>query len=108
MTSTGWIKEMLDKWGVAYESLHHRIAFTAQEVAQSQHVSGNSLAKVVVIIADGRPVELILPASRRAELDRVRKLLGANVIRLASEAEMCKSSSIASRVRSRRCLTGKM
>ena len=39
-------------------------------------------------MADGRPVELILPASRRVVLDRVRKLLGANAIRLASEAEM--------------------
>ena len=79
---------MLEKRGVAYESLHHRVAFTAQEVAQSEHISGNSLAKVVVVIADGRPVELILPASRRVVLDRVRKLLGTNAVRLASEAEM--------------------
>jgi Ala-tRNA(Pro) deacylase len=88
MTSTGWIKDMLEKRGVAYESLHHRVAFTAQEVAQSEHISGDCLAKVVVVMADDRPVELILPASRRVVLDRVRKVLGANAIRLASEAEM--------------------
>ncbi len=88
MASTTWIKDMLEKRGVAYESLHHRVAFTAQEVAQSERISGNSVAKVVVVIADGRPVELILPASRRVVLDRVRTLLGANAIRLASEAEM--------------------
>jgi len=88
MTSTSWIKDMLEKRGVGYESLHHRVAFTAQEVAQSEHISGDLLAKVVVVIADGQPVELILPASRRVELDRVRKLLGASAIRLASEAEM--------------------
>jgi len=79
---------MLDKRGVAYEELHHRVAFTAQEVAQSEHISGNRMVKVVVVMADGRPVELILPASRRVVLDRVQKLLGANVVRLASEAEM--------------------
>jgi hypothetical protein len=33
-------------------------------------------------------VELILPASRRIVLDRVGKLLGADAVRLASEAEM--------------------
>ena len=88
MTSTSWIKDMLEKRGVAYELLHHRVAFTAQEVARSEHVSGDNLAKVVVVIADGRPVELIVPASRRVELDRVRKLLCASAIRLASEAEM--------------------
>ena len=88
MATATWIKNMLGTRGVAYEELHHRVAFTAQEVAQSEHVSGHCLAKVVVAMADGRPVELILPASRRVVLDRVRRLLGAGAVRLASEAEM--------------------
>jgi len=88
MATVAWIKDMLEKRGVAYEELHHRVAFTAQEVAESEHISGDRLAKVVVVVADGRPVELILPASRRVVLDRVRALLGAGAIRLASEAEM--------------------
>jgi Ala-tRNA(Pro) deacylase len=33
-------------------------------------------------------VELILPASRRVRLDRVRDLLGAHDVRLATETEM--------------------
>jgi Ala-tRNA(Pro) deacylase len=90
MATAVWIKDMLEKRGVAYEELHHPVAFTAQEVAQSEHVSGENLAKVVVVLADGQPVELILPASRRVVLDRVRGLLGANNVRLASEAEMDK------------------
>src|SRR5262245_14375701 len=90
MATARWIKDMLEKRGVAYEELHHRIAFTAQEVAQSEHISGNRLAKVVVVIADGQPAELILPASRRVVLERVRQLLEADQIRLASEAEMDK------------------
>jgi len=91
MATATWIKNMLERRGLAYEELHHRVAFTAQEVAQSEHVSGDRLAKVVVVIADDRPVELILPASRRVLLDRVRKLLGAERVRLASEAEMDKT-----------------
>jgi len=88
MATTAWIKSMLERRGVAYEELRHRVAFTAQEVAQSEHVSGHCLAKVVIVLADGRPAELILPASRRVVLERVCKLLGANEVRLASEAEM--------------------
>ncbi len=88
MATVAWIKDMLERRGVAYEERHHRVAFTAQEVAQSEHVSGDCLAKVVVVIADGRPVELILPASRRVVLDRVRTLVAAAAVRLASEAEM--------------------
>ncbi len=90
MAAPNWIKNMLEKRWVAYEERHHRVAFTAQEVAQSEHVSGDCLAKVVVVIADGRPVELIVPASRRVMLGRVRELLGAENVRLASEAEMDK------------------
>lgn len=88
MTTTVWIKEMLDRREIPYEQLHHRVAFTAQGIAQREHVSGHRVAKVVVALADGRPVELVLPASRRVVLDQVRELLGANEVRLASEAEM--------------------
>ncbi len=88
MKAYHWIKSMLTQRGVPYEELHHRVAFTAQEVAQSEHVSGHCLAKVVIVLVDGRPVELILPASRRVVLGLVRGLLGAADIRLASEAEI--------------------
>ena len=46
------------------------------------------MAKVVVALVDGRPDELILPASRRVRLDRVQRLLGAKEVRLATEKEM--------------------
>jgi len=88
MATAAWIKSMLEKRGVDFEELRHHVVFTAQEVAQSEHVSGHCLAKVVVVITDGRPVELILPASRRVLLERVRTLVGADEVRLASEAEM--------------------
>jgi Ala-tRNA(Pro) deacylase len=60
----------------------------AQEVARREHFSGHRVAKVVVIMADGRPVELILPASRHVNLERARTVLHAHEIRLATEAEM--------------------
>ena len=31
----------------------HPLAFTAQEVAQAEHVSGRTIAKTVVVMADG-------------------------------------------------------
>jgi Ala-tRNA(Pro) deacylase len=88
MATATWVREELDRKGVAYEELHHNDAFTAQELAQREHVSGHRVAKVVGILADGRPKELVLPASRRVMLDRIRQLLGANEVRLASEDEL--------------------
>jgi Ala-tRNA(Pro) deacylase len=88
MTTTAWVKDMLKRQGVPFEERHHTEAFTAQTVAQREHMSGHRVAKVVVVLADGRPVELILPASRRVTLDCVRALLGARQVRLATEDEM--------------------
>src|SRR5262249_55186841 len=88
MATATWVREELDQRGVRYEELHHPDAYTAQQVAQGEHVSGHRVAKVVGVIADGRPVELILPASRRVLLDRVGELLGAREVRLATEDEL--------------------
>jgi Ala-tRNA(Pro) deacylase len=85
-----WIEEMLDQRGLSYEELAHREVFTAQEVAQREHVSGHRMAKVVAVMADDRVVALVVPASRRVILDQVRECLGAKRVRLASEAEMSK------------------
>src|SRR5262249_52228333 len=80
----------LDQKGIAYEELHHPDAFTAQEVAQREHVSGHRVAKVVCVMADNCPIELILPASRRVNLERVGQILGAEEVRLATENEMAR------------------
>ena len=79
---------MLTLRGVPFEELHHPNAYTAQQLAQREHVPGRYVAKVVVVMADGRPVELILPATRHVNLDRVRPVLSADDVRLASEKEM--------------------
>jgi Ala-tRNA(Pro) deacylase len=88
MATPQWIKQMLVLRGIPFEELHHREAYTAQEVAQREHFSGHRVAKVVVVMADERPVELVLPASMHVDLDKVQKVLGAGSVRLASEPEM--------------------
>lgn len=86
--SPSWIRRMLDRRGIRYQELRHAEAFTAQELAEREHFSGHRVAKVVVVLADGRPVELVLPATRRVSLALVRKLLDAEDVRLATEDEM--------------------
>jgi Ala-tRNA(Pro) deacylase len=83
-----WIKNMLHKRGVAFEEYVHPDAYTAQRLAEVEHISGHRVAKVVVVIADELPVELILPATRYVDLEKVREVLGAFEVRLASEEEM--------------------
>jgi Ala-tRNA(Pro) deacylase len=88
MATPLWVRKMLELRGIPFEELHHAEVYTTQEVAQREHVSGHRVAKVVVVMADDRPVELILPASRHVDLERVRAVLHAQKIRLATEDEM--------------------
>ena len=68
MATATWVRNELDQHGIAYEELHHPEVYTAQKMAQCEHVSGHRVAKVVCIMADGRPIEFVLPASRRVQL----------------------------------------
>lgn len=88
MSTATWVREALDEQGVAYQELHHPEAYTAQEVAQREHFTGHHVAKVVVVMAGEKPVEVVIPASRRVDVEGVREALGAGTARLATEDEM--------------------
>jgi Ala-tRNA(Pro) deacylase len=81
------LKEYLRENGVPFEVQHHPRAITAQEVAATEHVPGKMLAKVVVVMVDGRMVMLSLPAPYQVDLEKVGKVLGAEEARLAEEEE---------------------
>ena len=81
------LKEFLDQAKISYEVYTHPSAYTAQEVAESQHISGKEVAKVVMLKADGSFVMAVVPASRMISFDKVRAALGAREISLAKEDE---------------------
>jgi Ala-tRNA(Pro) deacylase len=81
------LEAYLREHGVRYEVTPHAEAYTAQEVAATEHVPGRQFAKVVIAEADGQHVMLVLPASARVDLVRLRAALGAKVARLAREEE---------------------
>src|SRR5437764_1080947 len=87
MAITTWVRDELRQRGVAYQERHHDAAYTAQQMAQMEHISGHRVAKVVWLMADDRLIEVVVPASRRVLLERVRQLLGAEHIRLATADE---------------------
>lgn len=72
---------------VAFQVQHHAVAYTAQEVAAGEHISGRTFAKVVMAFADERLVMLVLSANRRVDLVRAADALGAREVRLAREQE---------------------
>ena len=84
-------KDKLEKYlreqGVPYEVQNHPTAYTSQEVAASEHIPGSLLAKVVMVVADGKLVMLVLPADDRVYMGEVAHVLNAHEVRLAEEEE---------------------
>jgi Ala-tRNA(Pro) deacylase len=81
------MEEYLRQNGVAFEVETHAQAFTMQEVAAALHVSGNQVAKVVIVCADDDKVMAVLPAPYRLNVELLRDLIGAKRVRLAKEEE---------------------
>jgi len=81
------LESYLRENGVPFQVQEHRAAFTAQRVAAAEHVSGKVVAKVVMVMADGKPAMLVLPAPQRVDLTKAAAALGAKEVRLAREEE---------------------
>jgi Ala-tRNA(Pro) deacylase len=81
------LKEFLDRNNVAYEVLTHPEAFTAQQVAEAQHVPGREIAKVVIVRSGAEFAMTVLPAPARLDLERARGALGKPDLALATEQE---------------------
>ena len=90
MTVSRKLKEYLDANGVDYTVMQHKAAFTAQEVAAAQGVTGWQVAKSVVLNCDGEYLLVVLQAPAYVDFDRIREILVCEDIRLATEKEMVK------------------
>ena len=81
------MKEFLDEHGIKYVTFQHSPAYTAQEIAQSAHISGKNLAKVVMLIVDGKMAMAVVPASHQVNLQSLRAAANARTVKLANEEE---------------------
>jgi Ala-tRNA(Pro) deacylase len=82
------IAEMLKRERVAHTAFRHPPAYTAQEQAAVSHIPGRCWAKVVLCIVDGQPAQAVLPAHYMVDLEQLRVLAGAAMLRLAREDEV--------------------
>ena len=73
--------------GVPYSLHHHPPAFTAQAVAESEHVSGKTVAKVVIAYLDSTMAMLALPAHLKVNFTRAADAIGVKTVRMALERE---------------------
>lgn len=82
------ISDYLDSHHISYQSYRHPPAYTAQGIAQAQHISGRKLAKVVMVVSDNqRMIMTVVPANHRVDLNKLSGLLKTQWARLATEEE---------------------
>jgi len=79
------LPDFLDLQGVSYRLSQHRTAYTSQDLAAAEHVSGRKVVKPVVVEADGRFVLCALPASRKVDLPILRQTLNAADVQMVEE-----------------------
>ena len=65
------LQQYLEDQGVEYEVLVHSHTVSASRTAQKSHVSGDQLAKAVVLKSDEDFLVAVLPASHHVDLGRL-------------------------------------
>jgi len=84
------VEQFLRDAGVEFQRCEHPAAYTAQEVAAEEHVSGDAVAKPVVVRADEETLLCVLPASRKIDLGKLAKAVKAKHCTLVDEAELAR------------------
>lgn len=81
------LRKYLDDSGVPYEVITHGEAYTAQEIAESMHVKGGKLAKVVMLKSEIGFIMAVVPADRVVDISKLRQAMNIKMAALAGESE---------------------
>ncbi len=81
------LRQFLDENDVKYIVITHSKAYTSQGIAATAHVSGNELAKTVMLKKDSELCMAVLPASRLVDLAAFAQLTDSREVCLASERD---------------------
>lgn len=81
------LEEYLYHQKINYKRIVHSRAYTAQKTAAYAHISGNEIAKSVIVRIDGKLCMAVLPASYQLDMNELKRATAAKDVRLASETE---------------------
>jgi Ala-tRNA(Pro) deacylase len=84
------LEKFLTERDVPFELLPHPETYDAQHMAEALHVSGNQVAKTVLLRADSgfAFIVAVLPATRRIHFERASSALGGARLELGTEQEL--------------------
>src|SRR3989338_4189335 len=83
-------KAYLDKRLARYDALTHKTVHTAYDLAQTLRRELHEIGKSLLIAADRAYVIVVLPASMRVDMKKLKKSLGAKQVAIPNERVMVK------------------
>ena len=84
---TNRVLEYLDERNTHYTVTEHRPTFTAQQTAEVIHVTGQQMAKPVMVWVDNKMTMVVVPAQFKINWDSLKEALNAYTIELAMEGD---------------------
>ena len=81
------LQKYLAAENIQYEEILHELSLSSTRTAEACHISGDRLAKGVVLRCDGEYMLAVMPASHHLRLAELRTKLGDNVD-MADETEI--------------------
>lgn len=81
------MQDYLDRWGVEYDLVPHPHTGSSQETAEAAHISGDKLAKSVLMEDYRGYLMVVIPANHQAEFDQLDVELDRR-LELATEEEL--------------------
>ena len=81
------LQKYLAAENVQYEEILHELSMSSTRTAEACHISGDRLAKGIVLRRDGEYMLAVMPASHHLRLSELRTKLGDNVD-MADETEI--------------------
>ncbi|OGF21737.1 hypothetical protein A2Y83_01225 [Candidatus Falkowbacteria bacterium RBG_13_39_14] len=88
------LENFLKKYKIDYDLLEHKTVYTAFDAAQTLKKKLEEIAKTLAIKADKKYALIVLPASHRADLDKLKKMLKADKLEIVKETEMAKALKV--------------
>lgn len=86
MTMAPTLKRHLDRQGVTHDVVTHPATGSSSFTAETAHISGNRIAKAVVLTDDGGHLLAVLPASHHLRVSWIEQTLGRKLA-MASETD---------------------
>jgi Ala-tRNA(Pro) deacylase len=77
MAYSNALTEMLERAGVAYELLEHEPTDRAADEATALGLDPSQVAKTILVATEEGNLRVLLPASRRIDMHKLRDLVGA-------------------------------